>query len=84
MLPANQVVMEIKVNERIPSWLTGLIADHNLRAGAGQQILPQHRNCPEDACPALAQFTPGKRRRCPGFRPRGVPTCPEDDGCARR
>jgi SPX domain protein involved in polyphosphate accumulation len=31
MLPANQVVMEIKVNERIPSWLTGLIADHNLR-----------------------------------------------------
>jgi SPX domain protein involved in polyphosphate accumulation len=31
MLPVNQVVMEIKVNERIPSWLTGLIADHNLR-----------------------------------------------------
>jgi hypothetical protein len=31
MMPANQVVMEIKVNERIPSWLTGLIADHNLR-----------------------------------------------------
>ena len=31
MLPANRVVMEIKVNERIPSWLTGLIADHNLR-----------------------------------------------------
>lgn len=31
MLPINQVVMEIKVNERIPSWLTGLIADHNLR-----------------------------------------------------
>ena len=31
MLPANQVVLEIKVNERIPSWLTGLIADHNLR-----------------------------------------------------
>jgi len=31
MLPANNVVMEIKVNERIPSWLTDLIADHNLR-----------------------------------------------------
>jgi hypothetical protein len=31
MLPANQVVMEIKVNERTPSWLTGLIANHNLR-----------------------------------------------------
>ena len=31
MMPANQAVMEIKVNERIPSWLTGLIADHNLR-----------------------------------------------------
>jgi SPX domain protein involved in polyphosphate accumulation len=31
ILPANQVVLEIKVNERIPSWLTGLIADHNLR-----------------------------------------------------
>lgn len=31
MMPVNQVVMEIKVNERIPSWLTGLIANHNLR-----------------------------------------------------
>lgn len=31
MLPADRVVMEIKVNERIPSWLTGLIAEHNLR-----------------------------------------------------
>jgi len=31
LLPANQVVMEIKVNERIPSWLTNLIANHNLR-----------------------------------------------------
>lgn len=30
MLSPNQVVMEIKVNERIPTWLTGLIADHNL------------------------------------------------------
>jgi SPX domain protein involved in polyphosphate accumulation len=31
MMQANQVVMEIKVNERIPSWMTGLIANHNLR-----------------------------------------------------
>ncbi len=31
MLSPNQVVMEIKVNERIPTWLTELIADHNLR-----------------------------------------------------
>jgi SPX domain protein involved in polyphosphate accumulation len=31
MLPANQTVMEIKVNERIPYWLTELIAAHNLR-----------------------------------------------------
>jgi len=31
MLSPNQVVMEIKVNERIPTWLTGLIADHNLK-----------------------------------------------------
>ncbi len=30
ILPANQVVMEIKVNECVPTWLTGLIADHNL------------------------------------------------------
>ena len=31
MLPANRVVMEIKVNERIPFWLTEMIATHNLR-----------------------------------------------------
>jgi hypothetical protein len=31
MLLANQAVMEIKVNERIPTWLTELIADHNLQ-----------------------------------------------------
>jgi hypothetical protein len=31
MMPANRVVMEVKVNERIPSWLTDLIANHNLR-----------------------------------------------------
>jgi SPX domain protein involved in polyphosphate accumulation len=31
MLPPHQVVMEIKVNERIPYWLTELIAAHNLQ-----------------------------------------------------
>lgn len=31
MLSPNQVVMEIKVNERIPLWLTELIAAHNLK-----------------------------------------------------
>lgn len=31
MLPANQVVMEIKVNERMPYWLTELVAAHNLQ-----------------------------------------------------
>ncbi len=31
MLPASSVVMEIKVNERIPYWLTDMIAIHNLQ-----------------------------------------------------
>jgi SPX domain protein involved in polyphosphate accumulation len=31
MLAPNQVVMEIKVNERIPYWLTEMIAAHNLK-----------------------------------------------------
>jgi SPX domain protein involved in polyphosphate accumulation len=31
MLPANYVVMEIKVNERIPLWLTDMIAAHSLQ-----------------------------------------------------
>lgn len=31
ILGADRVVMEIKVNERIPTWLTGMIADHNLQ-----------------------------------------------------
>jgi hypothetical protein len=31
MLPASSVVMEIKVNERIPTWLTDMIAIHNLQ-----------------------------------------------------
>jgi SPX domain protein involved in polyphosphate accumulation len=30
MLPADRVIMEIKVNERIPYWLTEMIAAHNL------------------------------------------------------
>lgn len=31
MFPADWTVMEIKVNERIPYWLTDLVAKHNLR-----------------------------------------------------
>ena len=31
MFSPNRVVMEIKVNERIPYWLTEMIADHNLQ-----------------------------------------------------
>jgi SPX domain protein involved in polyphosphate accumulation len=31
MLPGNYVVMEIKVNDRIPTWLVSLIAAHNLQ-----------------------------------------------------
>jgi len=31
MMPANRVVMEIKFNERIPYWLTEMIAAHNLQ-----------------------------------------------------
>ena len=31
MLSPNLVVMEIKVNERMPTWLTEMIADHNLQ-----------------------------------------------------
>ena len=31
MLPGNYVVMEIKVNDRIPTWLVELIAAHNLQ-----------------------------------------------------
>jgi len=31
MLPLDRVVMEIKVNERIPYWLTELVAEFNLR-----------------------------------------------------
>jgi SPX domain protein involved in polyphosphate accumulation len=31
ILPPDRVVMEIKVNERIPHWLTELIAEHNLQ-----------------------------------------------------
>ncbi len=31
VLPISQVIMEIKVNDRIPNWLTELIAAHNLQ-----------------------------------------------------
>ena len=31
LLPANSVVLEIKVNDRLPTWLANLIAAHNLQ-----------------------------------------------------
>jgi SPX domain protein involved in polyphosphate accumulation len=31
LLGANMVIMEIKVNERIPIWLTQMVAEHNLK-----------------------------------------------------
>jgi len=31
MLPPDQIVMEIKANERVPYWLTELVGEHNLR-----------------------------------------------------
>jgi SPX domain protein involved in polyphosphate accumulation len=66
MMPANWVVMEVKVNERIPSWLSEMIANHNLRLERvskycrsieNAQKLPalQWRNLPpESATDALA------------------------------
>ena len=66
MMPVNQVVMEIKVNERIPSWLTGMIADHNLRlervskycrsieAAKKMPALHWHNLPPESAVDALS------------------------------
>lgn len=56
MLPAHQVVMEIKVNERIPCWLTELIAAHNM------QMVRVSKYCRSiDA----AQNLPGKRWHTP-------------------
>ncbi len=31
MLPPDQIVMEIKANERVPYWLTEMVGEHNLR-----------------------------------------------------
>jgi hypothetical protein len=31
MLPADRCVMEVKVNDRIPYWLTEFVADHNIK-----------------------------------------------------
>ena len=55
MLPASSVVMEIKVNERLPYWLADMIAAHNLqRVGiskycrsieAGRGIAAIRRHC---------------------------------------
>ena len=49
LLPANLVVMEIKVNERIPNWLTEMIAAHNLqmvRVSKYSRSIEASRNMP--------------------------------------
>jgi hypothetical protein len=55
MLPASLVVMEIKVNERLPYWLTQMIAAHNLQVRrvskccrsieAARNLPPTQRRC---------------------------------------
>jgi hypothetical protein len=60
MLPPNLVVMEIKVNERIPYWLTDMIAAHNLQLvrfskycrsiDAAQNMLSRQRRIPAAEC----------------------------------
>jgi hypothetical protein len=66
LLPANLAVMEIKVNERIPAWLTALIAAHNLQrvgiskycrsidAARGMATTRRHRLRAESAAEVLA------------------------------
>jgi hypothetical protein len=54
MLPASSVVMEIKVDERIPFWLTDMIAAHNL------QLVGISKYCRSIEA---AQSTPATRRR---------------------
>jgi hypothetical protein len=41
MTPPGLAIMEIKANERIPSWLTELIAAHNLQVTRISNV-PQH------------------------------------------
>ena len=66
MLPANYVVAEIKVNERVPTWLVNLIASHNLHlqriskycrsieAGQGNPAFRSSRQLAESADEILA------------------------------
>jgi hypothetical protein len=55
ILPAGSVVMEIKINERIPYWLTDIIATHNL------QRVGLSKYCRSiEAAPNIA----GARRHC--------------------
>jgi hypothetical protein len=55
MLDANMVVMEIKVNERIPIWLTQMIAKHNLK------IVPFSKYCRSIAATREMPFIYGMR-----------------------
>ena len=56
MMPANVTVMEIKVNERIPIWLTEMIAAHNLqRVGVSKycRSIEAARSIPAAQCRSL-------------------------------
>jgi SPX domain protein involved in polyphosphate accumulation len=55
MLPANLVVMEIKINERMPYWLTEMLAAHNM------QIIRVSKYCRSIEA---AQNIPSKPWRC--------------------
>ena len=37
-------VVEVKVNERVPYWLTELIARHNLQPDPHLEVLPERRS----------------------------------------
>ena len=63
MLPANRVVMEVKVNERIPFWLAEMIADR------AQQVLPEHQGGPRYSGSLAAQLEGRVLSRCTGFVP---------------
>lgn len=70
IMPLSKVVMEIKVNERIPTWLTNLIADHNLRLeriskyckgidAAQRTPALRSRNLPAERSTDIAETIPG-------------------------
>jgi SPX domain protein involved in polyphosphate accumulation len=82
MLPVNQVVMEVKVNERIPSWLTELIADHNLRLERVSKYCRSIETAQDMPALRWRHLPPESAQDALAFRPGGIPSCPEEDGCA--